>query len=91
MQRMTMECLEAKIGIINSLTDSPPEPRVTVNGKTVHQVGCYLLSGAYGGVALHRMVSDGGGEIDVLHTGHVPKRELAAALDAFIAGLRHAA
>jgi hypothetical protein len=91
MQRMTVKCLEAKVAIINDMTDSPPEPYAKVDGKYAAQVGCYHLNGAYGGYELQRIMSDGGGVTCPLHTGHVPKRELAAALDAFIAGLRHAA
>lgn len=39
-------------------------------------VGNYHLSYAYGGVALHQMVSTGGAVRDVFNRGHMPKREL---------------
>jgi hypothetical protein len=50
-------------------------------------IGNYHLSHAYGGVCLHRMHNDGGGCTAPLIGGHVPKRELAGLLSAFIAGI----
>lgn len=48
-------------------------------------IGNFHLSGAYGGVSLHEMTTDGGGVVrDVFRCGHVPKRELAGLIDAYM-------
>lgn len=54
--------------------------------KYIAQIGCYHLSHAYGGVALHRMYNDDGGVEDIFG-GHIPKRELYGKMHAFLAGL----
>jgi len=81
--RVTQAHLEAIVARINRMTGSPAEPYA----DHVAQVGCYHLSYAYGGVALHRMANESGGVHDVLRIGHVPKRELQGALFAFISGI----
>ena len=68
---------------INRITGSPSAPYI--DGKA--QVGNYHISHAYGGVALHRMYNEGGGVTSPLSTGHIPKRELAALMYAFINGI----
>lgn len=83
MNRITDKHLQAKIDWLNKITGSPSEPYV--GGKA--QIGCYHLSHAYGGVCLHRMHNEGGGVTSPLSCGHVPKRELAGLLDAFIKGI----
>lgn len=83
MNRITDKHLQAKIDWLNKITGSPVEPYA--NGKA--QIGCYHLSHAYGGVCLHRMHNDAGGVSSPLSTGHIPKRELAGLLDAFIKGI----
>jgi hypothetical protein len=45
------------------------------------------MSYAYGGAALHRMDTTGGGVRDVLAIGHQPKKEMYHAMHAFIRGL----
>ena len=87
MQTISKANLEAVVNRINGLTESPDKPYVKIGDKYVAQIGCYHLSGAYGGYALHRMVNDGGGTADVLHSGHVPKRELYELMHAFIRGI----
>ena len=57
------------------------------NQKYTANIGNYHLSGAYGGYALHRMDTDGGGITDVLRVGHVSKRELYNSMQAFIRGI----
>ena len=86
--RTTIAHLQAIVNRINRATNSPAEPytREGVMGYRAN-LGNYHLSQAYGGCALHRMVSPGGGVSDVLRIGHVSKRELEAAMHAFIAGL----
>ena len=86
--RVTESQLNAVVARINRITGSPSEPYIkNAEGKHIAQIGCYHLSGAYGGVSLHRMVSDGGGAADVLRCGHVPKRELLSLMFAYIEGL----
>ena len=81
--RITEKHLQAKIDYLNKITNSPAASYI--DGKA--QIGNYHLSHAYGGVCLHRMYNDGGGVSSPLSTGHIPKRELAGLLDAFIAGI----
>ena len=85
MTRITEQDLQAAVNRINRMTGSPAEPYAKVGDKWVAQIGCYHLSHAYGGVALHRMHSDGGGVSDVFG-GHMTKREMYGKLHAFIAG-----
>jgi len=90
MKTVSESQLKAVIARINRITGSPSEPYIkNAEGKHIAQIGCYHLSGAYGGVSLHRMVSDGGGAADVLRCGHVPKRELLSLMFAYIEGLNY--
>lgn len=83
MNRVTEKDLEAIVNRINRITNSPLEPYI--NGKA--QPGNYHISHAYGGVALHRMSNTSGGVSSPLSTGHIPKRELAGLMYAFINGI----
>jgi hypothetical protein len=83
MQRITEAHLQAIVDRINRITGSPAEPYI--DGKA--QPGNYHISHAYGGVALHRMSNTSGGVSSPLSTGHIPKRELAALMYAFINGI----
>lgn len=91
MNTITKADLQATVDRINRMTGSPMEP-YTKSGEVPDQkytanIGNYHLSGAYGGYALHRMDTDGGGITDVLRVGHVSKRELYNAMQAFIRGI----
>lgn len=87
--RITMKDLEAQVKRINLITKSPLESYTKhTNGKLTANIGNYHLSGAYGGFALHRMQSSGGGITDVLGSGHTSKRELFLMIRAYIEGLR---
>jgi hypothetical protein len=81
--RITEKQLQAIVDRLNRITGSPSAPYV----GNVAQVGNYHLSHAYGGVCLHRMHNEGGGVSSPLSIGHIPKRELAGLLHAFIAGI----
>jgi hypothetical protein len=83
MNRVTEKDLEAIVNRINRITGSPAEPYI--NGKA--QPGNYHISHAYGGVCLHRMSNTSGGVSSPLSTGHIPKRDLANLMHAFINGL----
>jgi hypothetical protein len=84
MNRVTEAQLQAIVDRLNRITGMPAAPYV--NGKA--QVGNYHLSHAYGGVCLHRMHNEGGGVSCPIIHGHVPKRELANLMHAYIAGLQ---
>jgi hypothetical protein len=92
MTRITEKDLQAVCNRINRTLNMPLQPYELqlADGdkpsKYVAQIGCYHLSHAYGGVALHRMYNDGGGVSDVFG-GHMPKRELYGKMHAFLAGL----
>jgi hypothetical protein len=86
MKRTSKNELQAICDRINIITDSPLSPYTKgENGITVN-LGNYHLSGAYGGWALCRMQTQGGGVSDIFG-GHVPKKELAARMHAFIHGI----
>jgi hypothetical protein len=88
MNRVTLNQLEAVIDRINRETDSPMQPYVPdADGRQRAQIGNFHLSRAYGGFALHRMVTDGGGVSSPLSTGHIPARELLGRMLAYLAGI----
>lgn len=87
MNRITDKYLDAIVDRLNRITGSPAAPYI--DGKA--QVGNYHISHAYGGVCLHRMHNESGGVSSPLSTGHIPKRELAGLMHAFIAGMEVAA
>lgn len=86
-ERITAKNLTNLIAHLNKMTGNPEHPYVKVGEKHVAQIGNYHLDGAYGGWALHQMVNDGGAIRDVLHTGHVPARELYNLIHAYLRGL----
>ena len=89
MNRITMRDLEATVRRINDLAGTPHTCWVkteNVNRPFTANIGCYHLSGAYGGYSLVQMVNDGGGERTIIG-GHMPKRELYERMHAFIRGL----
>jgi hypothetical protein len=92
MDRVTEKKLQAICERINIATNMPLQPYTDIDGKLTPQAGCYHLSHAYGGVALHRMSLTPGcsGVTEPLHTGHVPKRQLADMMYAFCYGLEAA-
>ena len=91
MQRVTLAHLRAIVDRINRVTGSPMEPyTLHADGKHRANIGNYHLSRAYGGYCLHRMANDAGGVSCPLVHGHVPARDLANRMHAFLAGLDHA-
>lgn len=85
--RITRAHLDAKAQTINSMRGAPSEPSRMVDGKYRANVGNYHISGSYGGYCLHRMCNESGGVSNVFSCGHVPARELAALMSAYVAGL----
>jgi hypothetical protein len=87
MNRITEKQLESLCQYINELTGSPLTPYTRDEQGFRANIGNYHLSYAYGGVCLHRMVNEGGGIRTPLVSGHVTKRELYNAMQAYIRGL----
>lgn len=85
--RITDKHLQALCNRINTITGSPMEYMTMIDGKRTINVGHYHISGAYGGVCLHRTMNDAGGVTCPIGMGHVPKRDLYNRMTAFIAGL----
>ena len=88
--RITDKHLQAVIDRINRITGSPMEYMTVTDGKRVINIGHYHISGAYGGVCLHRTMNDSGGVNCPIGQCHVPKRDLYERMHAFIAGLESA-
>lgn len=86
MRQITLKDLEAVCKRINVATNSPIEPWVKIDGKLTAQIGCYYLSGAYGGYNLERICNEGGGVNNVFGSGFMPKRELYERMQAFLTG-----
>lgn len=85
--RITSRHLEMTVKRLNELTDSPTVPYAKdENGKLRAQVGCYVIDSAYGGVALHQIMNEGGGVHDIFRSGHMTKRELFNRLHAYVNG-----
>ena len=90
MDRITQKDLQYVVDRINRITGSPMAPWKREGDKMTAQIGNYHLSGAYGGVCLHRITNEGGGVTCPIGMGHVPKRELYERMHAYIAGLEAA-
>ena len=92
MQRITDKQLDQLATYLNELTNSPKtygQHTTHADGSTKFTAnkGHYHISHAYGGVCLHRVCNEGGGITTPLIHGHVPKRKLYNAMQAFIRGL----
>ena len=86
-QRITRSFLEAKVRTLNSMMAMPQDSYTRINDKLTANIGNYHISGANGGFCLHRMVTEGGGVSDVFSCGHIPARELAGLISAYMAGI----
>jgi hypothetical protein len=85
MQRITLKDLQKLVDRINTIKGVPLKPWEDKDGKFAANIGNYHLDGAYGGYALHQMMTTGGGIKDIL-TGHMTKRDLYNRMQAFICG-----
>lgn len=93
MQRITTHMLQMAVDRINDLQGMPKQPYAKdADGNYKPQVGCYHLSGAYGGYQLHRMSLNEGctGVTTALYTGYTTKRDLYNQMHSFIRGLEAA-
>ena len=86
--RITQRDVEAVCRRINRVVNGAELEPYVRDGDGLHAViGAYTISGAYGGVSLHRIVNENGGVTDVFGCGHMPKRELYDRMEAFLRGL----
>lgn len=85
--RITNAMLDQLIDHLNKITGNNLKPWERVDGRNKANIGNYHLSGAYGGVSLHKMVNESGGIRDVFSCGHVPKRDLYNRINSYIAGI----
>jgi hypothetical protein len=86
--RITRKDLEAVCERINHVTNSPTEPYARGGiGKYKSNIGCFVISGAYGGYQLQRICNEYGGVENVLRTGHLPAKDLYNRMQAFLTGL----
>lgn len=89
MKRITDKHLDILVERINEVTKNPATSWTKYkNGKIKANIGNYHISGAYGGVALHQMMNEGGGVDDIFNSGFMTKRDLYNRLRAFLEGLR---
>ena len=87
MKRITHKDLEFLIDRINKATKSPLAAYTKTDKEYKANIGNYHLDGAYGGVKLVRVCSDGGGIEEISLGGFGTKRELYQWMQAFLAGL----
>lgn len=88
--RITDKHLESMVRRINEATGSPIKPwvRDEAANRNRAQIGNFHISGAYGGVQLHRMHNESGGVSTPLNTGYVTKRALYDAMACYLAGIQ---
>jgi hypothetical protein len=89
-QRITVSQLEAAASLLNQITGNPSTPYRKEGERHVSNVGNFHISRAYGGFALHQMGNADGGIRDVLHSGHVPARQLLDLMHAYRYGMESA-
>lgn len=87
MKTITESQLQAICDRINRMTGNPLASYTKTDSGHKANIGNYHIDHAYGGVSLHRMMSEGGAVKDIFRCGHVPKRELAEKMWAFVHGI----
>lgn len=90
MNRITEKHLQAICDRINRMTGNPLTPYAKTDAGHKANIGNYHLDYAYGGASLHQMRSEGGAVKDIFRCGHIPKKELANKMWAFIDGIETA-
>lgn len=83
-QRITVTNLRNLCEHLNKITGSPVNGWERINGENRANIGHYHIDCAYGGYALERMVSEGGGVTQVISRGTA--RELYDQMHAFLRG-----
>ena len=84
MDRITQRYLDSLCERINTAQKTPTASYARIDDKLIGQVGNYHLSGAYGGVSLHQIVTESGGARDVFSCGHITKRDLYNRMRAYL-------
>jgi len=87
MERINKSDLESLVKRINEKTGNSVERFKKVDGKHRSIPGHYYISGAYGGVELLQLCSEGGAVSSISHDGHDTKRKLYDFMRAFLDGL----
>ena len=87
MNRTTHKQLEALVLHLNKMTGSPTESYTRTDKGLKANIGNYYISGAYGGVQLERICTDGGGCTVISKDGYGTKRQLETWIRAYMAGL----
>ncbi len=88
MDRITSKHLEQLCRVLNNRVNGNNDPLWRrVASENVATIGAFYIDGAYGGVALYRIVTDGGGVTDIFRSGHMPKRDLYARMTALLDGI----
>lgn len=86
--RITDKHLKSLCDYLNKITNSPLESWTrNEEGKLQANIGHFYIDGAYGGVMLARICTDGGGITCPLSDGHDTKRTLYYQLRAYIRGI----
>lgn len=78
MKRITEKQLQTLVDRLNE--------KAGIVHPSMRNVGTYMLSFAYGGVSLHRLMNESGGVDDVFSCGHVPKRDLYNRVQSYLLG-----
>jgi len=87
-QRITQKDLEHLVSRINRALNRPETPYgKDENGKFKANLGNFHISGAYGGVALEEIQTDGGGVRRISTDGYGTKRQLYTWMTAFLSGI----
>ena len=87
-QRITQKDLERIVLRINRALNRPETPYgKDENGRFKANLGNFHISGAYGGVALEEVQTDGGGVRRVSTDGYGTKRQLYTWMTAFLSGI----
>ena len=79
--------LEALCELINTATGSPLTPYTRTESGLTANLGNFHLSGAYGGVCVHRMHNQSGGVTEPIWSGHISKGKAEVKMRAYLAGL----
>jgi len=85
--RITNKILEARIDLLNEITNQPTTSWTNKGGRMKANIGNYHLDFAYGGVNVYQVHNEGGAVSEPLGGGHGTKRELYDKLSAFIKGI----
>jgi len=88
MERITQKDLERMVLRINRALNRPETPYgKDENGRFKANLGNFHISGAYGGVALEEIQTNGGGVRRVSTDGYGTKRQLYTWMTAFLSGI----